>query len=123
MSEPHRQPSPKTVLFAFRGDPLCFIHVLLNGLDLNQNGQEGLIVLEGESVTLVEKMSAPGHFLSDLYQKARSAGIIHGACKACSAKLKATEAIEKAGIPLIGDMNGHPSMSQFLAKGYEVITF
>lgn len=111
------------VLFAFRGDPLCFVHVLLNGLDLHQNGQEGKVVLEGESVTLVEKMSRPGHFLSDLYRKAKDAGIMHGACKACSAKLKATEAVETAGIPLIGDMNGHPAMSQFLRQGYEVITF
>jgi len=123
MSETHTDQKAKTVLFAFRGDPLCFVHVLLNGLDLHANGREGKIILEGESVTLVEKMSQPGHFLSDLYQKARTAGIIQGACKACSAKLKATEAVEKAGIPLIGDMSGHPAMSAFLAQGYEVITF
>ena len=123
MSETNAAPHRKTVLFAFRGDPLCFVHVLLNGLDLHAAGREGLIVLEGESVTLVEKMSVPGHFLSDLYRKAESAGIIHGACKACSAKLKATKAVENAGIPLIGDMNGHPAMSGFLAQGYEVITF
>ncbi|EMS80228.1 DsrE family protein [Desulfotignum phosphitoxidans] len=123
MAEKNNDPKQKTVLFAFRGDPLCFVHVLLNGLDLHANGQQGKIVLEGESVTLVEKMSQPGHFLSDLYQKAKDAGIIHGACKACSAKLKATKAVENAGIPLIGDMNGHPAMSQFLAQGYQVITF
>lgn len=111
------------VLFAFRGDPLCFIHVLLNGIDLHEKGHQGLIVLEGESVTLVEKMSQPDHFLSSLFQKARSAGIIHGACKACSAKLKATEAVTNAGIPLIGDMAGHPSMADFAVKGYKIITF
>jgi hypothetical protein len=111
------------VLFAFRGDPLCFIHVLLNGIDLHEKGHQGLIVLEGESVTLVEKMSQPDHFLSSLYLKARSAGIIHGACKACSAKLNATEAVKKEGIPLIGDMAGHPAMSDFIEKGYQVITF
>jgi hypothetical protein len=31
--------------------------------------------------------------------------------------------VENAGIPLIGDMSGHPAMSQFLAQGYQVITF
>ncbi|MEX1300674.1 MAG: cytoplasmic protein [Desulfotignum sp.] len=123
MSENTSSQKQKTALFAFRGDPLCFVHVLLNGLDLHQNGREGKIVLEGESVTLVEKMSRPGHFLSDLYQKAKDAGIIHGACKACSTKLKVTDAVEKAGIPLIGDMSGHPAMSRFLGQGYEVITF
>jgi hypothetical protein len=113
----------KTVLFAFRGDPMCFIHVLLNGIDLYERGQEGLIVIEGEAVNLVSEMSQPGHFLFTLYQKAKDLGLFHGACKACATKLKAAEAIEKAGIPLIGEMSGHPSMGEFLSKGYDVITF
>jgi len=113
----------KTVLFAFRGDPLCFIHVLLNSIDMKERGQEGLIVLEGESVKLVGEMSQPGHFLNTLYQKATSLDLIYGACKACATKLKALEAIEKEGIPLVGGMSGHPSMGEFMDKGYEVITF
>jgi len=113
----------KIVLFAFRGDPLCFVHVLLNGIDLHERGKEGLIVIEGDAVTLVEKMSQPGHFLSALYQKAKGLGIFAGACKACATKLGALDAIKKEEIPLIGEMSGHPAMSGFMADGYEVITF
>ena len=115
--------SEKKVIFAFRGDPLCFIHVLLNGIDLHERGQEGLIIIEGEAVTLVPEMSKPGHFLSALYQKAKKLGILHAACKACSIKLKVEKEIEKEGIPLIGDMSGHPSMGSFIEKGYQIITF
>lgn len=114
---------PKTVLFAFRGDPLCFIHVLLNSIDMNQRGQEGSIILEGESVTLVAQMAEPGHFLNTLYAKAKSLGLFYGACKACATKLKALEAVEKEGIPLIGEMSGHPAMGEFTSRGYQVITF
>ncbi len=113
----------KVVLFSFRGDPLCFIHVLLNGLDLKQRGQEGLIVLEGEAVKLVELMSESGHFLNPLYKKAKETGIIYGACKACAGKLGAVEAVEREGIALIGEMANHPSMGAFIEKGYTVITF
>jgi hypothetical protein len=113
----------KKILFAFRGDPLCFVHVLLNGIDLHERGMEGLIVLEGEAVTLVPKMAEPGHFLSSLYQKAKKMGILHGACRACSIKLKVEQEIEKAGIPFLGDMSGHPSMGSFMEKGFQVITF
>ena len=113
----------KTVLFAFRGDPLCFIHVLLNSLDMKEKGQEGLIVLEGESVKLVGPMSEPGHFLNTLYQKAKAAGLFYGACKACATKLEALDPIEKEGIPLVGEMANHPSMGEFIEKGYSVITF
>jgi len=113
----------KTILFAFRGDPICFVHVLLNGIDLYERGKEGSIIIEGDAVTLVAQMSQPGHFLSTLYQKAKGLKLFQGACKACATKLGAVEAIEKEGIPLIGDMSGHPSMGGFMAEGYDVITF
>lgn len=113
----------KTVLFAFRGDPLCFIHVLLNAIDLHDRGMEGLIVIEGEAVKLVPEMTKPGHFLAGHYQKAKNLGLISAVCKACSAKLGVTESVENEGLPLTGDMSGHPSMGNFLERGYRVITF
>ena len=42
----------KVALFAFNGDPLCFVHVLLNALDMNTRGMTVGIVLEGTSVKL-----------------------------------------------------------------------
>lgn len=116
-------PESKTIIFAFRGDPMCFIHVLLNGLDLNEKGHEGLILLEGEALTLVPQMAKPGHMLNMLYEKAKKAGILHGACRACSIKLKVDKDIESQGIPFIDDMSGHPSMAAFVESGYRVITF
>ncbi len=113
----------KTAIFAFRGDPMCFIHVLLNGIDLHERGYEGLIIIEGEAVTLIPKMSEPAHMLHGLYKKAKESGILYGACMACSKKLKVDKEIETAGIPLVGDMTGHPSMGGFIEKGYQVITF
>ncbi len=113
----------KQIIFAFRGDPMCFIHVLLNGIDLHEKGRDGLIILEGEALTLVPLMSQPGHMLNMLYEKAKKAGIIHGACRACSVKLGVDKDIEAQQIPFIDDMSGHPSMAAFIEKGYEVITF
>lgn len=113
----------KTVLFVFRGDAMCFIHVLLNGIDLNEHGREGLIVIEGEAVKLVPEISKPGHPLEPLYQKAKSLGLFIAVCKACSMKMGVSEEVEKEGLPLLGDMSGHPSMRSFLEKGYQVITF
>ncbi len=113
----------KTVFFAFRDNPLCFIHVLLNALDMAQRGLEGKIVLEGEAVTLVPVMADPSHFLHALYAKAKAQGLILGACKACSAKLKVTEAVTKENIPLIGELAGHPAMADFIDQGYTILTF
>ncbi len=113
----------KTVLFVFNGDPMCFIHVLLNALDLHAHGHESSIVMEGASVALAPELVKPGHPLAALFVQVREKGLLAGACKACSVKLGVAAGVEAAGIALIGDMSGHPSMRSYLDAGWQVITF
>lgn len=113
----------KTILFAFRGDPLCFIHVLLNSQDMATRGLGGEIIIEGEAVKLVPEMAKEDHFLHSLYTEAKTQGLIVGACKACSNKLGVSEAVKAEEIELIGDMAGHPSMAAYISQGYSVVTF
>ena len=42
----------KIAIFAFEGNPICFVHVLLNAIDLHERGEEVKIVLEGEAIKL-----------------------------------------------------------------------
>lgn len=112
----------KIVIFAFRGDPMCFVHVLLNGLDLAKRDLVGTIIIEGDAVQLIPEMAKPDHFLNQLYTKAKTQGIIAGACRACSTKLGVVETVQKEGIELIGDMSGHPAMSDYITQGYTVIS-
>jgi hypothetical protein len=113
----------KIIFFAFRGDPLCFIHVLLNSIDMHEKGMVGRIILEGEAVKLVSDMAKPEHFLHQLYIKAKEKDLILGACKACSNKLGATEDITSENIALLGDMAGHPAMAGYIKKGFTILTF
>lgn len=109
----------KFVIFAFRGDPMCFIHVLLNALDLNQKGHQARIVFEGESVKLIRELEESGN---SLYRKAKEAGIFACVCKACSAKMGVLDYNTTCGIPLGDDMNGHPSMAAFIDQGFRILT-
>ncbi len=113
----------KTALFVFNGDPMCFIHVLLNALDLHKRGCDVRIVMEGGSVQLAPAMVKPEHPLANLFAQVREKELLDGACKACSVKLGVDKAVQDAGVPLIGDMNGHPSMGAYLDAGYQIITF
>jgi len=47
----------KVVLFAFNGELMCFIRVLLNALDMNERGHEVKIVIEGAATKLVPEMA------------------------------------------------------------------
>jgi hypothetical protein len=109
----------KYVFFAFKGEIMCFIHVLLNALDMDSRGADVKIVMEGEAVALIEKMD---NGENPLYLKARGRGLIDGVCKACSAKMGVLSYNETSGIPLLGDMSGHPSMGAYIRQGYTLIT-
>ena len=113
----------KVVIFAFRSDPLCFTHVLLNVLDLEETGLWAEIVFEGEATKLIPEMAKPDHFLNQLYIQAKNKGLLWGACQACSNKMGVAQFVEAENIPLVGEMSGHPAMSHFIKEGYTVLTF
>jgi hypothetical protein len=112
----------KTMIFAFQGNPMCFIHVLLNSQNMAEQGMEGKIILEGEAVKLVPEMAKSDHFLNKLYTEAKEKGLIFGACRVCSHKMGVAEAMGVEGIPLVGDMAGHPGMAEYIKQGYTIIT-
>lgn len=113
----------KFALFVFNGDPLCFIHVLLNALDMKSKGNEVRIILEGASVKLVPELVKPGNPLNGLWKKCLEAGLVEGACKACSNKLGTLDAVKEQALPLLDEMSGHPGMASYRERGYEIITF
>jgi hypothetical protein len=113
----------KIVLFAFNGDFMCFIHVLLNALDMKEKGYEVKIVIEGSATQLIPELKKKGNPMYALYQKTKDFGLIEGACKACSNKMGTLEAAKAEGFKLLDDMNGHPGMAGYIEKGFEVITF
>ena len=47
----------KIALFSFNGDPVCFIHVLLNALDMNEKGYELKLIIEGSAVKMVKELA------------------------------------------------------------------
>jgi len=89
----------KFALFVFNGDPMCFIHVLLNALDMKEKA------------------------LHKLWEKVKEAGLVDGVCKACSNKLGTLEAAKEQGLTLLDEMSGHPSMARYLDEGFEIISF
>jgi hypothetical protein len=114
----------KFALYAFNGDPMCFVHVLLNGIDLAEKGNEVKIVMEGNATALVPELMKDGDTPSHaLYKKAKQQGLIAEACRACSHKMGVLQEVEKQQIALRSEMSGHPSFSLDLEDGWEVLTF
>lgn len=113
----------KMCFFAFRGEPMCFTHVLLNGLRFKEMGYETKIVIEGESTKIIPVMFDENSILYNLMKKALNLGIIEGVCETCSKKMGTYEFASNKGLKMLNDMMGHPSIEQFVTNGYQIITF
>lgn len=113
----------KYALFAFNGEAGCFIHVLLNALDMKARGHEAKVVVEGAAVKLVPLLYEAGQPLNMLWTKCLEAGLVEGVCKGCAAKMGTLEAAQEKGLKMLDEMSGHPSIAAYRDAGYEVITF
>jgi len=113
----------KAALFVFNGDPMCFIHVLLNALDMDAKGWEAGIVIEGAATRLLPELVKAENPLHTLWDKVKTKGLVAGVCKACSAKMGTLAEVQAQGLTLLDEMSGHPSMAAYRDRGVEVITF
>ena len=113
----------KMVLFVFNGDPMCFIHVLLNALDMKEKAYEVKVVIEGAATKLVPELAKSDNPLHTLWKKAKSAGLIDGVCKACSNKMGTLDAAKNQNLVLLDEMTGHPSMASYCEQGFEIVSF
>jgi hypothetical protein len=109
----------KIVFFAFKGELLCFNHIMLNARDMNEKGIEIKIVMEGEAVKLIKVLEEQKN---ELYLELKEKKIFDCICQACSYKMGVLEYNKSCGIPMNGELSGHPSMTGYIQDGYQVIT-
>jgi hypothetical protein len=113
----------KVALFVFNGDPMCFIHVLLNALDMHAKGFEAKIIIEGAATKLVPDLAKTYNPLHKLWEQAKAEGLVEGVCKACSNKMGSLEAATGQSLNLLEGMSGHPGMAYYQEAGYDIISF
>jgi hypothetical protein len=113
----------KFALFAYNGDAMCFVHVLLNALDMKARGHEVKLIIEGSATKLVPELAKTDNPMHQLYERAKNQGLIEGACKACATKTGSLEEVKAEGLSLLDEMMGHPSIARYRDEGFEVVTF
>ena len=113
----------KVILLAFKGEILCFMHVLFHAIDLHDQGYDVKIIIEGAATQLPGQLNDPDKPFSQTYKKVKEAGLIDCVCKNCAAKMGATAEAEKQNLTLKGEVFGHPGLGPFIEAGYQIITF
>jgi hypothetical protein len=112
----------KCLFLATDENKMQLYHLLLNAINFHEKGHDAAVVLECASPKILIGI-ADGTVKLPLFDKAMELGIIDHACKACTATFSATEAAEKLGVPLKGELNGHSDLLVFAENGYSILTF
>jgi len=115
--------SAEVIILAFEGKKACFLHALLNALDMSEKGIEVSIVMEGESPSLLKEIVNETDALHGLYSEAKRKGLIKAVCYRCSKLMGVLEIVEKEGLPLNGSMKNHVPLAPYVERGAEIITF
>ena len=114
----------KVALVAFQGDIMCFTHVLLNGIDMHEKKYDVKIIIEGASTKLIKDFHDDEQTpFRNLYLKVKELKLIDAVCRACATKMNSINEVEKEGLPIKGEMSGHPSLADYINQGYDIITF
>lgn len=113
----------KVMLVVFNGELMCFTHVMLYAKELNEKGYEVGVILEGAATKLPAQLVVPDAPFANLFTYLMENNLIESVCKACSVKMGAFEDVQKIGLPVNGDLNGHPSLEKYIAGEYQIITF
>ena len=79
--------------------------------------------IEGAATELIPELARENNPLYKLWQKAKSARLVEGVCKACATKMGTLEAAKDQGLTLLDEMTGHPSMARYRDDGFVIVSF
>lgn len=89
--------------------------------ELIENEDEVKVVFDGAGTTFVPVLADEENDAHPLYKAVLPS--IDGACKFCSKAFGVINEVRKTGVELIDEYDGHPSLRQYIADGYQIVTF
>ncbi|MFP4354711.1 MAG: DsrE family protein [Phycisphaerae bacterium] len=115
---------PKQIaILAFKGETMCFVHALLNALDMHEKGFDVKVILEGAATGQISQMPEAEDHFAQLYRKVKEKGLVDVVCQACAKQMNSLEAARAQSLPLSAEMSGHPPLAPYVEAGYQIITF
>lgn len=83
-------------------------------------GDEIRLLLDGAGTKWGAELASDEHKYHRLFEEVRDTA---GACLYCSRAYGVKDAVEAAGVQMLDEYKGHPSVRQLIVDGYEVVSF
>lgn len=84
-------------------------------------GDQTELVFDGAGVKWVPALRHPDHDLHSIFEEVR--GFVAGACEFCANAFEVKEDVRDGDISLLSEFEGHPSLRQRIADGFQLVTF
>lgn len=89
--------------------------------ELQDHEDEVRIVFDGAGTKWVPELEDEEHDVHSLYNAVKNN--IHGACRFCAKAFGVFKEIKAADINLLDEYDQHPSLRNFIADDYQIVTF
>lgn len=97
------------------------VNALMVARELKDAGDEVSIVFDGAGTRAASSFGDSSHDYNELFEPVRDK--VSGACEYCAGAFQVKEGVERAGIKLLDEYRGHPSVKTLIDQGYEVVSF
>ncbi len=117
-------PKVAVVIFADiegHADTARAVNALETVKEFKEAGDEARLIFDGAGTRWIGEFARPDLFSHRLYESVKDR--IAGACAFCAEAFRAKDAIQAEGIPLLDEIERHPSLRKQVSEGFEVITF
>lgn len=94
---------------------------LMFAQELQRAGDDVVLLFDGSGSLAAASLAQPGHAMHALLHSVRDR--IRGVCRHCAKSYGVLDAVEAAGLPLLGDDRGHASLRTLLVEGRQIVTF
>jgi hypothetical protein len=96
-------------------------NALTTAKELKEAGDDAVVVFDRAGTRWAAELVDAEHKDHRLFEDVRDH--VPGACVSCARAYGVKDAGEQAGIPLLDDFKGHPSVRNLIADRYQVVTF
>ncbi|WP_138429203.1 DsrE family protein [Fodinibius saliphilus] len=89
--------------------------------ELQDHNEEVKLIFDGAGTEWIPELEDENHDAHPLYKAVKAN--IHGACRFCAKAFEVFKEIKKTDIDLLDEYDQHPSLRNFIADGYQIVTF
>jgi hypothetical protein len=94
---------------------------LMFAQELQRAGDDAVVVFDGGGSATAAALADPTHRMHTLFESVRSQ--VRGVCRHCAKSYGVLDAVQAAGLELLGDDRGHASLRALLQEGRQIVTF